>query len=81
MERARLRAPDAQLYLNRILMPLCEVFPDSGLYSRALSIAYDAKLSFHDALVVASAIAGECRILWTEDLQHGRRIDTLEIRN
>ena len=74
-------APEAQLYLGRILMPLCEVFPDSALYSQALSIAGETGIAFYDALVVVSAIAGGCGILWTEDLQHGRRIHTLEIRN
>src|SRR5260370_34884484 len=34
-----LSVSDAQLYLARILMPLCEVFPDVALYSQALSIS------------------------------------------
>jgi len=76
-----MHAAEAQLYLARILMPLCEVFPDSSLYSQALSICGETQFSFYDALIVASAITGDCRILWTEDLQHGRRIRNLEIRN
>ena len=74
-------ASEAQLYLARILMPLCEVFPNSALYSEALSICSETQLSFYDALIVSSAIAGDCRILWTEDLQHKRRIRSVEIRN
>lgn len=62
-------------------MPLCEVFPDPSLYSQALSISSETGFSFYDSLIVASAIAGECAILWTEDLQHGRRIRGVEIRN
>jgi predicted nucleic acid-binding protein len=76
-----MRAPEAQLYLARILMPICEVFPGSSLYSEALSISGETQISFYDALIVASAIAGDCRILWTEDLQHGQRIRSVEIRN
>jgi predicted nucleic acid-binding protein len=76
-----MQAAEAQLYLARILMPLCEVFPDSSLYSQALSICGETQFSFYDALIVASAITGDCRILWTEDLQHGRRIRNVEIRN
>ncbi len=72
---------EAQLYLSRVLMPLCEVFPDAHLFSQALLISSDTGISFYDALIVASAIAGDCRILWTEDLQHGRRIGPLEIRD
>jgi predicted nucleic acid-binding protein len=72
---------DAQLYLARVLMPLCEVFPDAALYSQALSITGEMEIGFYDALIVSSAIAGECSVLWSEDLQHARRIRSLEIRN
>lgn len=72
---------DAQLYLARILMPLCEVFPDTALFSQALSITGEMDISFYDALIVSSAIAGGCTVLWTEDLQHERRIRGVEIRD
>jgi predicted nucleic acid-binding protein len=76
-----MNAPEAQLYLARILMPLCEVFPDSALYSQALSIAGESGLAFYDALIISSAIAGGCETVWTEELQHGRQIGTVTIRN
>ncbi len=73
--------PEAQLYLARVLMPLCEVFPSAALYSHALAISSDMGISFYDALIVVSALAGNCSVLWTEDLQHGRRVGSLEIRD
>jgi len=76
-----MKVPEAELYLARILMPLCEVFPDSSLYSQALSISSETGFSFYDSLIVASAITAECTILWTEDLQDGQRIRGVEIRN
>ena len=76
-----LNSLEAQLYLTRVLMPLCEVFPDTALYSQALSVSSEAGMSFYDALIVSSAIAGGCQTLFTEDLQHGRRIRGLEIQN
>lgn len=36
-------------------------------------------LSIWDALIVRAASIARCRTLYTEDLQHGRRIDGLEI--
>ncbi len=36
-------------------------------------------LSFWDALIVASALAGGCRYLLTEDLQHGQELDGLQV--
>jgi predicted nucleic acid-binding protein len=32
-----------------------------------------------DALIVRAALASGCRVLYTEDLQHGRTFDGLEI--
>jgi predicted nucleic acid-binding protein len=37
--------------------------------------------SIWDGLIVRSALAGRCSVLYTEDLQHGRRIDGLEFVN
>jgi predicted nucleic acid-binding protein len=71
----------AQAYLTRVLVPLCEVFPDSELYSDALSIASESGWTFYDSLVMASAAAGKCRILFSEDLQSGRIMRSVEIRN
>jgi len=76
-----LTAGEARVYLERVLMPLCEVFPDGRLFSQALSISSEMRISFYDALIISSAMFGGCRILWTEDLQHGRRVGDLEIRN
>jgi len=72
---------EAQLYLSQVLMPLCEVFPDASLYSNALSIADETGWGFYDALIVSSAQASGCRVLLTEDLQHGRTVRGVELRN
>lgn len=39
------------------------------------------RFSIWDALIVRAALIGRCHVLYSEDLQHGRRIDGLEIRN
>jgi predicted nucleic acid-binding protein len=39
------------------------------------------QFSIWDALVIRAAVNGGCRILYSEDLQDGRRIDGLEIVN
>jgi len=38
-------------------------------------------LSFWDAMIVRAALAAGCRRLYSEDLQHGRRVDGLEVVN
>ncbi len=47
----------------------------------ALRLARDHGLSFYDALIVASALEATCDTLWSEDMQHGRAIGGLTIRN
>lgn len=72
---------EAQTYLRRVLMPLCEVFPTEGLYANALGIGSKTGWSYYDALVVASAAVGKCGALLSEDLQAGRSIQGVAIVN
>ena len=52
---------------------------DLHVAARALAEAH--RLSFYDALIVASAIEAGCDTLYTEDMQHGRGIGELAIVN
>ena len=79
--RVHMKQAEAQQYLEKVLMPLCEVFPDAGLYSTALSIAAETGWQFYDAVVVSSALAGGCESVITEDLQDGRVIRGITIHN
>ncbi len=72
---------DCQNYLNAVLEPLCEVFPSTGLFNQSLELADRWQLSFYDALIIGAALQGECRFIFTEDLQHGQVINGLTITN
>jgi predicted nucleic acid-binding protein len=72
---------EGQSYLERVLMPLCAIFPGEDLYYQALSIAEETGWSFYDSLMVSTALAAGCGVILTEDLQHGQRIRGAEIRN
>lgn len=67
----------------RSVRALCRVEPLTvGTHDGARRLAQDHAFSFYDALIVASALGADCDTLYSEDLQHGRRIDrTLTIRN
>ena len=39
------------------------------------------QISFWDALIIETALSGEASILWSEDFQHGRIFNGLEVRN
>jgi predicted nucleic acid-binding protein len=50
-------------------------------HKAAVRLASDHNLSFYDALIIASALEAECDILFSEDLQDGRRFEALTVRN
>jgi predicted nucleic acid-binding protein len=52
-----------------------------GLHAAARALAEDHRLSFYDALIIASAIEAGCDILYSEDMQHGRTFGGLGIVN
>ncbi len=61
-------------------------FPDispltAETHAVALALAQDHGFSFYDALIAAAAVGAGCDTLYSEDMQHGRVIDGLTIRN
>ena len=53
---------------------------DTHLRGRSLAKRYD--LHVYDAMIVAAALDAGATVLYSEDLQHGQRIDrSLVIRN
>lgn len=47
----------------------------------AVDIHDRLRVSFWDAMILRSASALRCAVVWSEDLAHGRRYDGLEVRN
>ncbi len=72
---------DCQQYLNTILDPLCENYAGIGLFMKALEISERWQYSFYDSLIICAALNSKCKILYSEDLQHGQVIQELEIIN
>jgi len=75
--------PHAQLreLFEHVYYPHCEVFPSLELLNRALEIHQHTKYGFYDSLVVASALEAGAKTLYSEDLQHGRYLESLQIVN
>jgi predicted nucleic acid-binding protein len=51
------------------------------LHAAALDIARRWRFKFYDSLIIAAALQAGCDGLYTEDLQHGRKIGGLTISN
>ena len=60
-------------------LPVVQV--DNQLVLAAAARSHRMKLSFWDALIVQAAIEGGATGLFSEDLQHGQRIDGLDVEN
>ncbi len=53
----------------------------ADIHAQAVKLARSGALSFYDALIVAAAAEAGCRMLLTEDMQHGRKFGGVTIRN
>jgi predicted nucleic acid-binding protein len=51
------------------------------IHAQAVKLARGNPLAFYDALIVAAAADAGCRVLLTEDLQHGRKFGGVTIQN
>ena len=72
---------EAEQYLATTFRPLLAVHSSLALYAEALQIVQRWKISWFDALIVASAQASQCEVLYSEDLQHGEKFGNLKVCN
>jgi predicted nucleic acid-binding protein len=70
-----------QAICERVLRPLavCDTTPE--LIESAIEIKQRTKFHLYDALIIAAALACGAKTLYSEDLQHGQRIENLTIIN
>ena len=60
----------------------CTVRPlDVETHERGLRLAERHRFSIYDSLIIAAALNAGCRVLYSEDLQHGQIIERLAIQN
>jgi len=72
---------DAEQYLSTTFRPLLAVHSSQALYGEALRIGARFRLAWYDSLIVASAIEGQCDVLYSEDFQDGQQIGSVTISN
>ncbi len=72
---------DSKIYLRKILLPLCEIYPSEILFEFGLDIQSTTQYSFYDSMIIASAIKGKCKKLYTEDLSNRHTIQGVTIVN
>ena len=72
---------DAEQYLSTTFRPLLSVHSSPALYGEALRIGARFRLAWYDSLIVASAIEGQCDVLYSEDFQDGQEFGSLVVSN
>ena len=72
---------DAEQYLSTTFRALLSVHSSPALYGEALRMGARFRLPWYDALIVASAIEGQCDVLYSEAFQNGQQFGSVTISN
>jgi len=60
----------------------CDVVPVTvAIHEKGLAIAERYQFSFYDSLILAAAQEAGCRIVYSEDMQHGQVVASVTVRN
>jgi len=73
--------PDEALAIVEQYLAWRVVENSGGLLLAGIRLASTLRVSFWDALILQAARVEHCDRLWTEDLNHGQRIENLTIVN
>jgi predicted nucleic acid-binding protein len=68
-------------FLFEALFPMMAVSSSPALVIEALRLGTSHHLGWYDSLIVAAALERSCQVLYSEDLQHGRRFGNLVVQN
>jgi predicted nucleic acid-binding protein len=67
--------------LRDFLEPLCTVFSTFELFELAIAVRDETGFSYYDSLICAGAIIGGAKVLYSEDMQDGRSVRGVLIKN
>lgn len=74
-----IRPADVARFLDSDVEPLVRVESSVKLLLGGLRLHERFRLSWYDALIVAAAQEAHCRILYSEDFQHGQQFDSVRV--
>lgn len=74
-----MKQADLEEIVEDILIPMMQHVPSGEFYERTLRLHALGSISFYDALIVQAAIDTNCSVLYSEDLQDGRKYGSLTV--
>jgi predicted nucleic acid-binding protein len=72
---------DLESFVLTALFPMMAISSSPSLMIEALRLHGQHQLAWYDALIVAAALQGGCKVLYSEDMQHGQRFGGLVVQN
>lgn len=72
---------EARHLLEQTLLPLYKETSAPSLYKRGLDVQFRYKYGFYDSIIIAAALELGCKTLYSEDMQHGQKIERMTIKN
>jgi predicted nucleic acid-binding protein len=78
---AAMTVEELERYSLRVLFPLLQIHSSPQLFLQALHLQWRNTLSWYDSLVLAAALQGGCKVLYSEDFQHQQRFGNLVVEN
>jgi len=72
---------EIQKFWEKTLRPMTQVHSSPALFMRAFEICRVNQTSWCDSLIIAAAIQARCKILYSEDFQHGSQFGDLVVEN
>lgn len=79
--RVAIARPDLESFVLTALFPMMTVSSSPSLTIEALRLQSTHLLAWYDSLIVAAALQGGCKILYSEDIQHRQRFGELAVEN
>jgi predicted nucleic acid-binding protein len=72
---------DLESFVLTALFPMMAISSSPALTIDALRLHNESQLAWYDSLIIAAALQGGCKVLYSEDMQHGRRFGDLVVQN
>lgn len=71
----------ARRYQATVFRSFGVVHSSFGLFSEATEICSRYRLSWYDSIILAAAAEAGCAVIYTEDLQHGSKVNGVLVEN
>lgn len=79
--RVSITRSDLESFLLTALFPIAAVSWSPALTMQGLRMQAAHQFDWYDSLIIAAAQQGGCKVLYSEDLQHGQRLGDLVVEN